>query len=161
MSPLNQTNNDAKTLSGLLTARPLQRLIRGAKQQQVLEQLLREVIPDNMFKHITSWQLADQQITLSVSSASWATRIRAYQNDLLYAADRHRRLGKLLAVKITIQNTPNKKKPTSQRQHTPAKKPSNQAVSLVKATADSCEHEQLKNALGSLVKKMQGYQDPK
>ena len=158
MSPLDRTNKDAKALSGLLTAKPLQRLIRGAKQQEVLEQLLVEVIPDNIRKSITAWQLNDQQIVLSVASASWATRLRAYQNDLLYAADRHRRLGKLIAVKILVQNTPKRRKTTIRKQQEPAKKPSNQAVDFVKATAESCEHEALKGALSRLVEKMKDYQ---
>ena len=157
MPPLDRKKTDAQALSGLLSARPLKRLIRAAKQQQVLEQLLIEVIPENVMKGVSSWQIEERIMLLKASSASWATRLRAYQNDLLFAAERHPTLGKLYGVKISIQNRSQHKRSHSGKQHAPAQKPSQQAVNMVKTAADGCEHEELRVALDSLIQKMQTY----
>lgn len=156
MPPIDN-NTDAQALSSLLTAKPLQQLLRGAKQQQALQRLLSEVIPESICKNITSWNIEDQKMVIKVPSASWATRLRAYQNDLLYATDRHPMLGKLNAVKITVQNVPQRKQINQNKRHTPAERPSQQAMDMVKATADNCQHHALKAALGNLLEKMQHY----
>ena len=153
---------DAKVLSSLLSAKPLQRLIKGAKNQQALQQLIDDVIPNNIRNNITSCQIEYQQIILAVSSSSWATRVRAHQSDLLFGAERYyRSLGRLTGVKIIIR-PPSQKKPTpTKKEHNPAKTPSKQTIELMQDAASGCEHEELKCALGRLAAHMQGYSDEK
>ncbi len=159
MSSNHDFEPDAKALSGLLSSRPLSRLMKSAKHQQILEQLIEAVIPQSIRDNITSCQVEQQQMVIAVSSASWATRLRAHSNDLLYAADRGRNLGKLTSVKIILRPPKQKKRTAKKKQLPPARSPAEQSIEMVQEAANNCEHEELKCALGRLAAHMQMYTD--
>jgi hypothetical protein len=153
---------DAKALANLLSSRPLQRLIEGTKHQQILEQLIQDIIPKNILDNVTSYQIDQQQLVIAVTTASWATRLRAHRNDLLYGAERHRGLGRLTDVKIILRP------PNAGKSHKKAKKelplappPSEQSIDLVNTVASNCDNEELKCALSRLAANMQTYTDKK
>ena len=96
--------------------------MKGAKNQQALQQLIDEVIPQSIREHLTSCQIEDQQIVLAVESASWATRLRAHQSDLLFGAERYyRSFGKLAGVKVIIRPPAAKKPQAKKKELKPAK----------------------------------------
>lgn len=159
MSYKHTSEPDAKVLSGLLSSRPLNRLMKSAKHQQILQELIDAVLPQTIQNNITSCQVEQQQIIIAVSSASWATRLRAYRNDLLYAAERHRNLGQLTDVKIILR-PPKQEKSVAKKKELPrAKSPAKPAIELVQDAASNCDHEELKCALSRLAANMQVYTD--
>jgi hypothetical protein len=152
------SESDAKTLSDLLSAEPLKRLIRGANDQEILKQLITDVTPKNLFDNITSWQITHQQIVLTVTSASWATRLRAHRNDLLFGAERYfRSLGRLTDLKILVRPLQQKKPVQKKRKQIPPKTPTKAAIELVQVAALSCDNDALKSALNHLADHMQLY----
>jgi hypothetical protein len=160
MPPSYNSKPDAKVLASLLSARPLKRLIKGAKDQQILQQLIDDVIPKNIRDNITTCQIEYQQIILAVGSSSWATRLRAHQSDLLFGAERYyRALGKLTGVKIVIRQPAQEKPIPKKKELKPAKAPTKPAIELIQDAASSCEHEELKCALSRLAANMQVYSD--
>jgi hypothetical protein len=161
MSPAKDFKPDAQALSKLLSARPMQRLIRGTQNQQVLEQLLTDVVPEPVYDNITSCQLDYGILTIGVSTASWATRLRAQRHDILYAAERHRSLGRLKDLKIVIRPAKAEKPKPRKKQHAPPKPLSHQTVEMVQAAAGGCENDELKCALSRLAANMQVYTDKK
>lgn len=150
---------DTQTLSQLLSAKPLQRLIRGTQNQQILQKLMSEVVPAHIGDNITSCQIENSLLVIGVNNASFATLLRTYRQDLLFASERHRDLGQIKDIKIIIRQRKTEPYKTKRKQHPRPISPSDQSVKLIQSTANNCKNDELKCALSRLAAHMQLYKD--
>lgn len=141
---------DAKQLNTLLESRPLARLMEAAKRHRCLSELLHCVLPSEVIAHLTSFSLDGDTILLYAKNSAWATRLRGSTNDLIYAAERYRALGRIRHCKILVRpkKRPDNHPKRAQRPRRP--NPTQGSIAVIQSLANDCEHDELKTALRQL-----------
>lgn len=141
--------HSAQSSSAMLSGNfQLQRLVKQAKRHAALQQALQQQLAPNAreFCFLASWR--NQIVTILITNAMWATRLRFQQTQLLASLQKTPEF--MGALRINFKIMPNTDS------HLP-KKPlltlSEGAASIIQAGAQTIHDETLRNALERLAER--------